>query len=220
MKRVPQFELLDHDQGTPEEIAASLNDLRTINRNFGGIAATRWLLRHSMESASLKRASVLEVAAGDGYAIQEAVRKLPTTLTVDVTLLDRRESHLSDGNGATVTGDALHLPFSDSSFDFVSCGLFVHHLPPDDVVRFVSEALRVARRALLINDLVRSRIHLALVYFGFPLFRSRITCQDAPASVRQAYTVSELRDLLRQASAARIEISRVFLYRMAAIAWK
>lgn len=220
MKRVPQFELLDHDRGTPEEIAASLKDLRIINRNFGGIATTCRLLRHGMESASLKRASVLEVAAGDGFAIQEAVRKMPAPLSVDLTLLDRRGSHLSNGNDATVTGDALHLPFSDGSFDFVSCGLFVHHLSPDDVVHFVSEALRVARRALLINDLVRSRTHLALVYLGFPLFRSRITYHDAPASVRQAYTVPELRDLLRQATPARIEIGRVFLYRMAAIAWK
>lgn len=220
MKRVPQFELLDHDQGTPEEIVTSLNDLRTINRNFGGISTTRRLLRHSMESASLKRASVLEVAAGDGFAIQEAVRNLPARLSVDVTLLDRRGSHLSNGNGAAVTGDALHLPFSDGSFDFVSCGLFVHHLSPDEVVRFVSEGLRVARQALLINDLVRSRIHLALVYLGFPLFRSRITYHDAPASVRQAYTIPELRELLRRASPARIEISRVFLYRMAVIAWK
>ena len=220
MKRVPQFELLDHDQGTPEEIAASLHDLRTINRNFGGIATTRRLLQHAMQSASLKRASVLEVAAGDGFAIDQAVRKLPSSLAVDLTLLDRRGSHGSNGNDATITGDALHLPFSDSSFDFISCGLFVHHLAPHDVVRFVSEALRVARHALLINDLVRSRIHLALVYFGFPLFRSRITYHDAPASVRQAYTVSELRDLLRQASPARLEISRVFLYRIAAIAWK
>jgi ubiquinone/menaquinone biosynthesis C-methylase UbiE len=220
MKRVPQFELLDHDQGTPEEIAASLQDLRTINRNFGGIATTRRLLQHAMQSASLKRASLLEVAAGDGYAIEQAVRRLPSPIAVDVTLLDRRGSHGSNGNRATITGDALHLPFSDGSFDFISCGLFVHHLAPHDVVRFVSEALRVARHALLINDLVRSRIHLAMVYFGFPLFRSRITYHDAPASVRQAYTVSELRDLLRQASPARIEISRVFLYRMAAIAWK
>jgi methyltransferase family protein len=220
MKRVPQVELLDHDQGTPEEIAASLVDLRTINRNFGGISTTRWLLKKAMQSATLSRASVLEVAAGDGFAVHQAARGLPSELRVDITLLDRQASHMSNGNGSAVTGDALHLPFSDNSFDFVSCGLFVHHLSPEDVARFATESLRVARRALLINDLVRSPIHLGLVYLGLPLFRSRLTHHDAPASVRQAYTVPELRELLRKSSASRVEINRVFLYRMAAIAWK
>lgn len=221
MKRVPQRELLDHDQGTPDEIAASLNDLRGINRRFGGISTTRSLLQSAMQKASLQRASVLEVAAGDGYAIQEAARTLRNGFRIEITALDRRPSHLSNGNGLkTISGDALHLPCSDGSFDFVSCGLFVHHLAPDEVVRFVSEALRVARRALLINDLARSRIHLTLVYLGFPLFRSCITRHDAVASVRQAYTPGELGQLLRQASPSCIEITRHFLCRMGVLAWK
>src|SRR5947199_5866128 len=37
----------------------------------------------------------------------------------------------------------------------------------------------------LINDLVRSWLHLAFVYTGMPLYRSRLTRHDAPASVRQ-----------------------------------
>jgi 2-polyprenyl-3-methyl-5-hydroxy-6-metoxy-1,4-benzoquinol methylase len=217
MKRIPQHELLDHDEGTLQEITASLKDLRFINRNFGGISTTRWLLRRALAQTLLPRARVLEVAAGDGYAIQCAARHLP----VEITALDRRPSHLANGSGLNaLAGDALHLPCSDNSFDFVSCALFVHHLASAEVVQFASEALRVARYGLLVNDLVRSRTHLALVYLGFPLFRSRITRHDGPASVRQAYTTSELEDLLRQSPASRIEISTRYLYRMAVIAWK
>jgi len=220
MKRVPQHELLDDDLGTPDEIAASLADLRGINRKFGGISTTRWLLERGMRSVSLTHASVLEVAAGDGFAIHEAANNLSDGLRADITALDRRSSHLPSGNGTAVTGDALHLPFSDASFDLVSCGLFVHHLSPDDVVRFITEGLRVTRHALLINDLIRSRVHLGLVCLSTPLFRSRLTKHDAPASVRQAYTIGELRDLLRQASPSRVEFSRHFFYRVGAIAWK
>ena len=78
----------------------------------------------------------------------------------------------------------------------------------------------MCRRAVLINDLIRSRMHLALVYLGMPLFRSRITWHDAPASVRQAYTVVEIRGLLSSLPAQRIEISRHYLYRMGALLWK
>ena len=119
-----------------------------------------------------------------------------------------------------VAGDALALPFRDASFDLLSSTLFAHHLSPQELVQFVNEALRVCRVAVLINDLVRHPLHLSLVYAGMPLYRSRLTRHDAPASVRQAYTVEEMQSLLAQTSAARVEIHRHYLFRMGVIAWK
>ncbi len=138
---------------------------------------------------------------------------------IELTLLDRAASHLRNGYRA-IAGDALALPFRDDSFDAVSCGLFAHHLGPGDLVRFINEALRVCRSAVLINDLVRSWMHLAFVYTGMPLYRSRLTRHDAPASVHQAYTVEEMRALLRQTRASRVEIRRRYFFRMAVIVWK
>ena len=108
----------------------------------------------------------------------------------------------------------------NDSFDIVSSTLFVHHLMPRDVGQFMSEGLRVCRTAVLINDVVRSPWHLALVYAGLPLFRSRLTWHDAPASVRQAYTLKEIEELLAQAGAARVDIGWHYLFRMGVIAWK
>ena len=59
-----------------------------------------------------------------------------------------------------------------------------------------------------------------MVYSGFPLYRSRVTRNDAPASVRQAYTLDEMREMLRRTNAARVEIDSYYLYRMGVIAWK
>jgi hypothetical protein len=80
--------------------------------------------------------------------------------------------------------------------------------------------LRVCRQALLINDLIRSPLHLGLVYAGLPLFRSRITWHDAPASVRNAYTIDEMRRILEGLPTQRITISRHYLYRMGVVVWK
>ena len=52
---------------------------------------------------------------------------------------------------------------------------------------FAAEALRVCRVALLINDLRRSALSLALTRCAGPLFRSRLTRHDSVASVRRAY---------------------------------
>ena len=62
----------------------------------------------------------------------------------------------------------------------------------------MNEGLRVCRVAVLINDLVRDGLHLSLVYAGLPLYRSRLTRHDAPASVRQAYTPAEMQPCWRK----------------------
>jgi len=137
----------------------------------------------------------------------------------------RRRTGVSDPHehlafGSALVADALSLPFPDSTFDLISCSLFAHHLPPDQVTQFASESLRVCRHAVLVNDLIRHPFHLALVYAGMPLYRSRITRHDAPASVRQAYTIEEMREFFQQGGAASVEVRRHYLYRMGVIAWK
>jgi ubiquinone/menaquinone biosynthesis C-methylase UbiE len=220
MKRIPTPELLDTDAGTPREVADSLVDLRMFNRWFGGTDCTSRLVERVARDTRSHCLSWLDVAAGAGY-VPRAVRDRLSRrgIRVDVTLLDRAASHIGNGGGSVV-GDALALPFRDSSFDLVSSELFVHHLSPDQVVQFAREGLRVCRKAILINDLIRDPMHLALAYAGFPLYRSRLTRHDAPASVQQAYTPDEMRAMLSQTGATRIEIDLCFLYRMGVIIWK
>ncbi len=221
MRRKVTSELLDQDLGTPVEVASSLIDLRHINDWFGGTRTTITLLRRIVAEGNCRSLSLLEVAAGAGDVPLAAQRTLAREGTeLRVTLLDRIPSHLPGNGVASVCGDALHLPFRDDAFDVVSCSLFTHHLAPDALRAFAGEGLRVCRRAILINDLIRSRLHLWLVYAGLPLFRSRITWHDAPASVRNAYIVEEMRGLLEGLPVGRITISRHYLYRMGVLVWK
>lgn len=221
MRRKVISELLDQDLGTPLEVASTLTDLRHINDWFGGTRTTITLLRRIAAECDCRKLSLLEVAAGAGHIPLAAQRALAGEGTeLRVTLLDRISSHLPGNGVVSVCGDALHLPFRDDAFDVVSCSLFAHHLEPDSLRLFAREGMRVCRRALLINDLMRSRLHLWLVYAGLPLFRSRITWHDAPASVQNAYTVHEMRNLLEGLPARRITISRRYLYRMGVLVWK
>ena len=220
LKRVVIPELLDTDAGTPREVADSLADLRFVNRAFGGASTSLSLIRRAARHTDQTNLSYLEVAAGSGDIPLFVQRKLKAQgITLDLTLLDRNASHLPT-QATTVVGDALALPFSDNTFDFAACSLFIHHLEPPAVFAFAREALRVVRHGLLINDLIRHPLHLALVYAGMPLYRSRLTRHDAPASVRRAYTPRELNTLLGNAGASRIELSHHYLFRMGVILWK
>jgi ubiquinone/menaquinone biosynthesis C-methylase UbiE len=223
MKRIVIPELLDTDSGTPAEIATSFSDLRRINRWFGGVTTTQYMVQYVADKTGSASLSLLEVAAGAGDVSRLTAERLQRReIQLQISLLDRASSHLKSRNNGVraIAGDALALPFADASFDLVSCCLFAHHLGRQDVVQFVNEGLRVCRVAVLINDLIRHPLHLALVYAGRPLYRSRLTQHDAPASVRAAYTAKEMREMLQQTKAARVVLTRHYLFRMAVVAWK
>jgi ubiquinone/menaquinone biosynthesis C-methylase UbiE len=220
MKRVVVPELLDDDAGTPREVEGSLADLRMFNRRFGGASVTSRLLLEVATRRRLTTVSFLDVAGASGDVAMLSGEFLARHgITLKSVLLDRATSHLNGGHPA-VCGDALALPFADNSFDVVGCSLFLHHLEPQQISAFTNEALRVARHAFLINDLVRHPVHLAVAEAGRAIYRSRLTRHDAPASVRRAYTVKEMKDLLAQTKAQSFEIGRHYFFRMGGIAWK
>jgi SAM-dependent methyltransferase len=221
MQRRVTPELLDEDLGTPAEIAESLKDLRHINDWFGGTRTSTTLLRRIARELNTKRLSLLEVGSGSGDVPLAATHAMANDgLTLDVTLLDRQVAHLPVNGTTAVSADVMRLPFADNSFDVVGCTLFAHHFDPAALQAVCRESLRVARHALVINDLIRSRLHLLLVYLGLPLFRSRITWHDAPASVRAAYTPKEMESITMPVRARRVDISRHYLFRMGVVLWK
>lgn len=222
MLRKNSDEILDSDQCPATETETSLRDLCRINRWFGGVATTRTLIQRVVSTTGMKRFSLLEVAAGFGEVPRAAAMQLARQgVSLDITDLDRVPSHLQRQHRALVA-DALALPFRDASFDLVGCSLFAHHLQPDQIKQFAAEALRVSRRAVLINDLIRHPLHLALVYAGFPLMRSYVSRVDGVASVRRAYVPEEMRVLLVDGiePAEKVEISTHYLFRMGVIIWK
>jgi len=219
MKRTVESELLDSDCGTPAEIVAALADLRRVNRWFGGVSTSERLVQRVVDESGLRRLELLDVGSGSGdVPLALASRFERRGIYLCPTLLDQCATHLPRGSAAIV-GDALHLPFPPDSFDLVTCSLFAHHLEPALLKQFVREALRVARIAVVINDLVRTRLHLALVMAARPLFRSRMAWLDGVVSVHRAYTEQELRGLMMEAG-RRIEFSRHYLLRVGVIVWK
>src|SRR5215470_9832109 len=206
MKRLMVPELLDTDSGTPREVSDSLADLRMFNRRFGGVRAMSALLSQIAGQRHLKQLDWLDVAGGAGDVVALTLESLGKAgIIVHPVVLDRAPSHLNGGR-LNVCGDALALPFRDASFDVVGSSLFVHHLEPEQLAGFAAESLRVARHAFLINDLIRNPVHWGAALAGRAIYRSRVTRHDAPASVRRAYTVEEMRSILKDCGAAGVSI--------------
>ena len=223
MKRIVIPELLDTDSGTPKEIRGSLVDLVRINRYLGGHRTTSNLLRAVARRAGKTGLTFLDVGGGTGEFVHTVERDLNCSgLRLHATVLDRMPARLTNGsrNGLLrIGGDALSLPLRDGSYDVVGSNLFCHHLAPEQLGQFLNEALRVSRIVVIINDLRRNYLHWAATYAGFLFYRSRLTRHDAPASVRGAYTATELKSLLAQTAASKITIKNYYFQRLGIIAW-
>ncbi|HEX2122010.1 MAG TPA: hypothetical protein VHL59_10250, partial [Thermoanaerobaculia bacterium] len=98
---------------------------------------------------------------------------------------------------------------------------FFHHFSPDENKIMLAEALRVARKGVSVNDTRRHYVPLLFVLLlsALRLF-GRITRFDAPASVRQAYTIPETREIVRRVPAKRSEIVRLWPFRLGILLWK
>ncbi len=225
MLRSPSNELLDHDLGTPAEIRTSLDDLWRINRWLGGVSSNLQLFGRFFEKTGQRSIRVLDVGAGDARLARRLRESLGARdIRADFVALDRRPSHL--GNGAargplpSVAADVFALPFRDASFDVVMSNLFFHHFSGDAARELLRKLATVARRAVIVNDLERHWLPYLFISCAVPFTRGRITRHDGPASVRQAYTRSELEALAREAGFTDFEIRRLRPFRLGLIIWK
>jgi ubiquinone/menaquinone biosynthesis C-methylase UbiE len=225
MERVVEDEWLDDDRGTPAEVDAALHFIALANRRFGGVRLHARLLKRALARVPRdRRPHILEVASGRADVLQVALMRLG--VHPEVTLLDRSTAHLPDPRvwlpalpaPRVLTGDALALPLADASVDVVSCCLFLHHLEPPEVARFFAEAQRVARIAVIINDLERNPLHYRLAQLNRIIDRSRISRHDGPVSVHRAYTWRELARMLAN-TGCNFLLERAWLYRLGAVLW-
>ena len=110
-------------------------------------------------------------------------------------------ARLARDNGLdVVVGDGDALPFAPQSVDIVIASQVLHHVPRAVAVRWIASFNRLARRAVVLADLRRSRVAMAGVWLAsFPLGMGSTTRHDAVVSLRRGYTRAELNAMLREA---------------------
>lgn len=188
-RRSLEPERLDLETPPRELVEGSYRFLSFVNRRLGGVRATRLAFEEFARGwKDERRIRVLDVASGTGE-IPKALAAWDRRL--EFTCLDMR----ADPAGrVAVRGDALRLPFADGSFDYVTTSLFLHHLDDAQAARALKEFDRVARRGLVMNDLLRRRRLYWWTKF-FTLLGNEIVRCDGPLSVLKSFTVEELHQL-------------------------
>jgi 2-polyprenyl-3-methyl-5-hydroxy-6-metoxy-1,4-benzoquinol methylase len=179
------------------------------SRWFGG---DRVILRHfddwSRRWPNDRAVTILDVGAGSGamacrLASWAEKRRLSIRVTcielVDDIVSIARERTRAFPNIAVERRDFNELAERGERFDYVIASLFLHHTPPKEAAPVLRRFSALARRGIVISDLLRSRASLAAVTAASYVFGNRVVRNDGPLSVRRSFRVSELDDLAREA---------------------
>lgn len=216
-------EMMDRPGLARSDLDRALRDIRLVNRFLGGrralLAALRPVLRRAAGPLEL-----LDVGTGGAdlpLAMVRYARRMGRQLRV--TALDRdsaiasiaaRES-ADTPQVRVVTADAFRLPFAPRSFDVVTASMFLHHFAHEDVVKLLASFRRLARQAVLINDLRRHRLPWSVIHGVARITRRHpIFVHDAPLSVLRGFTPAELRRAAREAGDGTARVARRWPYRL------
>lgn len=204
-------ELLDDPQAAgADELHQSLRDIRMANVVGQGTAV---VLRHLPDVLGAWPAGrplrVLDLATGSGDIPRAVVgwcrrRGIPCrVVATDISphVLAAARAHTRDYPEITILAcDAGRPPFAPGVFDLVTCSLALHHLDAPAAARTLGAMARLARCGFIVNDVERSwPAWIAAVVLVYGITRNRLTRHDGPASVKRAFTRTEIRAMATQA---------------------
>ena len=210
-------EMIDRTDNDPTLLAEDLQNLRTINRYFGGISAVRSnILTFFKHDASRKTFEFLDLATGAADLPIEILR-VAENLERDVRILavDKNPQILEMAQERTgayrkITleqRDLLQLGYEDKSFDIVLCSLAIHHFSRSDAVTILREMNRLSRLGFIVSDLNRSWIGAWTAWlYTHATTRNPLTLNDSYLSVLRAFTPDELRQMAIEAGIEKFEI--------------
>jgi SAM-dependent methyltransferase len=227
MKRSYEKEMMDLPDQSRELLEDDLRNLRIINRCLGNYRNVVRGLNRLVGSQQLDRFSLLDVGTGSGdiptviarWAGRNGVAVRISALEPEpVTVAQATSQTRNFPEISVVRGDGMAPPFHPASFDFVLASQLLHHFSEEQIIRLLRIWSPLARRAIIVSDLVRH----PLAYYGIRLLtkcftRNAMTRTDAPLSVARAFTLAEWRALLREADVGPFQILSAFPFRVMAL---
>lgn len=212
-RRALQAEYFDALDRPMTDVAEGYELLGRVNRLFSFTSPFQIFLPQMLGEERCRSLSFLDLGAGDGslgdalslWAAERGWHWRFTNLDLN------QQAMRLNPRANWVVGCALALPFCDQSFDVVVASQMTHHLVTEEqVCRHFSEAWRVTRQALFVNDLHRNAILYAALWVLLRVRRfPKHFRDDGLLSVRRGWRVREWQTLAKRAG---IPNARVWLY--------
>jgi ubiquinone/menaquinone biosynthesis C-methylase UbiE len=217
-------EWMDAPDADAGDLRKSLRFIERINTLLGYTRATiGHLERLSRSWKPGERIDIIDLATGSGD-IPRAILRWADRRGFDVhivgvdrhpvTAVQAAEGGARDPRLRIVQGDVFNLPFSAGSFDYALTAMFLHHLDDGEVVTVLKTMSLLARRGMIVADLLRHYRAYAWISL-FSAFAGPMVRHDAKVSVAQAFTKSEILGLADRAGINSARYYRHFGHRFA-----
>ena len=229
LSRIRQVELMDDLYLDPGLHTEALCGLARLNAFSIGAYALWKELENLVKSKNLTSLRILDLATGGGdIPISLSNRAHALGWTFEFVGADRSLTAIEFARGEAQKEGApvsfIHLDVLKDElplhYDVIMTSLFTHHLDPPEVINLLERMAMAAKHLLLVNDLVRSEFSLASVWLATRLLtNSKIVRHDGIASVRAAYTVSEMKNMAAKAELNNCLVKECFPCRQLLV-WK
>lgn len=222
-------EIMDREGNDPAILAAGLEELRKINRHFGGWRAVRRAIRPLADRVDPGRTiEILDLGTGSAdYPVHLAgwMRRLGREVRIEAVdknpfmIATARESAAAWPEITIKEMDVLSPSYPDKSFDIVLASLTLHHFSRPDAIRILREMNRMSRVGLIVNDLDRSRVGAWVVWlYGRLATNNPITRHDAYESMLRGFTRNEMIAMSREAGLGSFAVRRMPFFRLLVVA--
>lgn len=195
-----QSEWMDDSEADPDQLRRSLRFIRRVNSWLGYTRSTLWHLnRFSRLWKPGERIDIIDLATGSAD-IPRAILKWADSrgFNVHIVGVDRHpitaqtaERGQPDPRLQIVQADAFNLPFAPGSFDYALTAMFLHHLEEEHVVQVLRTMNQLARRGVIVADLLRHYRAYAWISL-FTALANPMVRHDARVSVSQSFRKSEV----------------------------
>lgn len=221
--RSDERELMDSGKVTAAELSEALDFLSASNTFLGGWAVMRERLEVWSPAWDKRRIiTMLDVGTGAGdlpmrilnWGRQRRFKISIVGIDSDPVVLElarrrtEEEPYLS-----LVQSDLASFAAEGRRFDYVLGSLFLHHVPPAELVNTLRLCDGLAEKGVLFSDLRRC----AAAYAGvraLTCLRGRVTRNDGPLSVRRSFLPEELETAAENAGLRYVKVRRGPFFRL------
>ncbi len=217
---------MDAGEYSDDELRGDFENIRLANRILGTYDSMIGNIEKYRKQGGLSEFSILDVGTGMADIPVEIAKYFNGNGThVHIKGIDPNpraiqiaRSHINGQKGIQFEARSIQDFSSDEKFDFVISNHTLHHIPDRDIVETCNKMHSLARSALIISDIYRTRLSMIGSAFISKFINNRLTSNDTPASVRKALSKTELKRLISISTIRHYHISYGFPYRYILVA--
>ncbi|WP_047414899.1 methyltransferase domain-containing protein [Cellulophaga sp. Hel_I_12] len=201
-KRSYQPELMDSFDEPIASLKAVFQDINRVNQLLGGNAITINALKKILQDHPQEQYTIVDMGCGDGNMLREVAAYFRSQkikgnfIGID---LNTNALHIAQEMSKDfpeiryLNQDILKIDSHTFHCDILINTLTMHHFTDEQVLVFLKKFTQLARYAVVINDLQRSRLAYYLFHFFSSIFiKTKIAKIDGLISIRRAFIKKEL----------------------------